>query len=99
MYEDVAYFGHNYYGLQAASCGYFGFRPARLSWPQAAMLAGLVQEPSLDDPLAHYANGRAREAHVLGRLAAVGKLTQAQASALYAAPLHLVRGGGHCTGS
>jgi hypothetical protein len=35
---------------------------------------------------------RAREAHVLGRLAATGKLTQAQAARAYRAPLHLVGG-------
>ena len=45
MYADVVYFGNNYYGLKAASCGYFGVEPAGLSWPQAAMLAGMVQGP------------------------------------------------------
>jgi len=99
MYADVAYFGHGYYGLARASCGYFGRQPAQLSWPQAAMLAGLVQAPSLDDPLTHYANARARQAHVLGRLAAVGALTGTQASAAYAQSLHLIPGGGHCAGS
>ena len=39
------------------------------------MLAGLVQGPSLDDPLTHPANARAREEHVIGRLAATGKLS------------------------
>ena len=29
MYADVAYFGHGYYGLAQASCGYFGTAPAR----------------------------------------------------------------------
>jgi penicillin-binding protein 1A len=94
MYADVAYFGHGYYGLAAASCGYFGERPAELSWPQAALLAGLVQGPSLDDPLRHYATARAREAHVLTRLAATGKLTQAQAEGAYRRPLRLVDGPG-----
>jgi transglycosylase-like protein len=36
MYSSVAYFGHGYYGLQAASCGYFAVAPAALTWPQAA---------------------------------------------------------------
>jgi membrane peptidoglycan carboxypeptidase len=94
MYADIAYFGHGYYGLAAASCGYFGVTPAGLSWPQAAMLAGLVQAPSADNPLAHYSVARAREAHVLGRLAATGMLTQAQASQAYRQPLHLVGGPG-----
>jgi membrane peptidoglycan carboxypeptidase len=92
MYSNVAYFGHGYYGLQAASCGYFAVTPAALTWPQAALLAGLVQAPSADDPLAHLALARAREAHVLGRLAATGTLTQAQAGRAYQQPLHLESG-------
>jgi membrane peptidoglycan carboxypeptidase len=99
MYADVAYFGHGYYGLAQASCGYFGTTPAGLTLPQAATLAGLVQGPTLDDPIAHYAQGRAREAHVLGRLVATGKITQAQATATYAQRLPLVGGSGTgCTG-
>ena len=89
MYSDVAYFGDRYYGLQAASCGYFGVTPAALTWPQAALLAGLVQAPSVYDPLAHPALARAREAHVLGRLAATETLTRAQAERAYRQPLHL----------
>jgi membrane peptidoglycan carboxypeptidase len=87
MYADVAYFGNGDYGLAAASCGYFGVGPARLSWPQAALLAGLVQGPSADDPLRHPDRARQREGHVLGRLVAVGKLSQAQAATALAQPL------------
>jgi len=94
LYADIAYYGHGYYGLAAASCGYFGVTPDGLSWPQAALLAGLVQAPSADNPIAHYNVARAREAHVLGRLAVTGKLTQTQASRAYRQPLHLVGGPG-----
>lgn len=95
MYADVVYFGNNYYGLADASCGYFGVQAADLSWPQAAMLAGLVQGPSLDDPLTHPANARAREVHVVGRLVATGKLTVAQGKAALTVPLStLVAGAG-----
>jgi membrane peptidoglycan carboxypeptidase len=90
MYAAVAYFGHHYYGLAVASCGYFGITPARLSWPQAAMLAGLMQAPSADDPIVHPALGRAREAHVLQRLVATGVLTQVQADQAFRQPLGLV---------
>lgn len=92
MYADVVYFGHGYYGLEAASCGYFRVPPAALTWPQAALLAGLVQAPSADDPLAHLSVARARELHVLGRLAATKALTQAQAERAYRQPLHLKAG-------
>ena len=56
------------------------------------MLAGLVQGPSTDDPLLHFAQARAREQHVLGRLVATHTLSQAQADAAFAQPLHLVGG-------
>jgi len=92
LYADVAYFGHGYYGLAEGSCGYFGVTPAGLSWPQAALLAGLVQAPTADNPITHYTVARSREAHVLGRLVATGKLTRAQAGRAYRAPLHLVGG-------
>ena len=68
--------------------------PAGLTWPQAALLAGLMQAPSADNPIAHLTVARAREAHVLGRLVATGALTQAQAARAYRAPLHLVGGPG-----
>lgn len=90
LYSDVAYFGHGFYGLEAASCGYFGLRPDRMSWPQAAMLAGLVQAPTAYDPLTYAARGLARERHVIGRLVAVGALTPAQADSYLAVPLHRV---------
>jgi Transglycosylase len=92
MYSDVAYFGHGFYGLSAASCGYFGVAPDALTWPQAALLAGLVQAPSADDPLTHLASARAREAHVLARLVATGRLSLVRAQWAYRVPLHLVRG-------
>ena len=97
MYSSVTYFGHGYYGLQAASCGYFAVAPAVLTWPQAALLAGLAQAPTADDPLTHLPLARSGEARVLGRLAAMGKLTQAQAGAAYQQPLHLTDGhAGRC---
>lgn len=87
LYADVAYFGHGFYGLEEASCGYFGARPDRMSWPQAALLAGLVQAPTTDDPIDHPAAGLAREEHVIGRLVTVGAISQAEARAYLAVPL------------
>jgi membrane peptidoglycan carboxypeptidase len=87
LYSDVVYFGHGYYGLQAASCGYYGVQPDRMSWPQAALLAGLVYQPTMDDPLASPAGALSREEHVLGRLVAVGKLSQAQVNAYLKIPV------------
>ena len=94
LYAEVAYYGHGYYGLTAASCGYFGKPPGRLTVVQAAMLAGAVNAPTYDDPLVYPAQARARLVHVIDRMAAVGYLTQAQQAAALKAPLDLsaVRG-------
>jgi len=94
MYAEIAYYGHGYYGLAAASCGYFGRPPDRLTLVQAAMLAGVVNAPTYDDPLDYPRQARARLVHVIGRMAAVGYLTTAQETAALNAPLGLsaVRG-------
>jgi membrane peptidoglycan carboxypeptidase len=94
MYAEVAYYGHGYYGLRAASCGYFGRPPGQLTLVQAAMLAGVVNAPTYDDPLTYPGQARARLVHVIGRMAVVGYLTSAQQAAALKAPLGLsaVRG-------
>jgi membrane peptidoglycan carboxypeptidase len=90
MYAVVAYYGQNYYSLGAASCGYFGVAPSTLTWPQAAMLAGVVNGPSLYDPLTSPGQAHAREAHVISRLVATGALSQAQANAALSQSLGVV---------
>ncbi len=97
MYADVMYFGGGYYGLAAASCGYFAERPAALSWAQAAILVAVAQAPLANDPVTHPANARAGEALVLAQLSAAGKLTSAQETqafdqSLNLAPRHSGRG-------
>jgi membrane peptidoglycan carboxypeptidase len=82
MYLDDGYYGHGFYGLTEAAHGYFGVRPADLTWAQASVLAGLFQAPSAYDPFTHPSAARARQAHVLDRLVAVGALTRAQADAV-----------------
>jgi membrane peptidoglycan carboxypeptidase len=100
MYAGVAYFGHGYYGLAQASCGYYGRVPDKLSWPQAALLAGLVQAPSVYDPLLNPTLARSREEHVFSRLVATGTLTQQQANQALAVPVaRLTRGSGGCRAS
>jgi membrane peptidoglycan carboxypeptidase len=90
MYLGYVYFGHGFYGLAAATRGYFGVTPDRLSWAQASMLAGLVQAPSAYDPVDHLTVGRLRQRHVLDRLVATKVLSPRQADAAFAAPLGLL---------
>jgi membrane peptidoglycan carboxypeptidase len=92
LYAQVAYYGHGYYGLEAASCGYFGHPAQDLTVVQGAMLAGVVNAPSADDPIDDPANARARLEHVIARMEAVGYLTTAQAQQALKAPLGLTGG-------
>jgi membrane peptidoglycan carboxypeptidase len=90
MYAEVAYYGHGYYGLEQASCGYFGHPAADLTVNQGAMLAGVVNAPSEDDPIDDPVNARSRLEHVVARMEAVGYLTKAQAARALGNPLGLV---------
>jgi penicillin-binding protein 1A len=89
LYAEAAYYGNGYYGLQQASCGYFGHPAADLTVTQGAMLAGVVNAPSVDDPVSDPGNARARLEHVIGRMVAVGYLSAAQAKQALGAPLGL----------
>lgn len=89
-YLSSVYFGNGFYGLPAASRGYFGLAPADLSWGQASLMAGLVQAPSAYNPQRHLSLARQRQRHVLDRLVATRHLSAAQASAAYAEALRLI---------
>ncbi|QXG76684.1 transglycosylase domain-containing protein [Modestobacter sp. L9-4] len=92
MYLDDGYYGHGFYGLTAATQGYFGVAPDQLTWAQSSLLAGLFQAPTAYDPLVHPDLARERQLHVLDRLVAVGDLTRAQADDAAAADWGLVTG-------
>jgi membrane peptidoglycan carboxypeptidase len=93
LYAEVAYYGHGFYGLEQASCGYFGHPARDLTVVQGAMLAGVVNAPSVDDPISDPDNARARLEHVIARMVAVGDLTTAQGQQVLGTPLGLTAGG------
>jgi membrane peptidoglycan carboxypeptidase len=93
LYAEVAYYGHGFYGLEQASCGYFGHPAQDLTVNQGAMLAGVVNAPSVDDPINDPVNARARLEHVIDRMVAVGYLTKAEGQRELSTPLGLT--GGH----
>ncbi len=45
-YLNNVYFGDGYYGVEAASRGYFGTSASSLDAPQGALLAGLIRSPA-----------------------------------------------------
>ncbi|SFF57269.1 transglycosylase domain-containing protein [Blastococcus tunisiensis] len=74
-YLNIVYFGRGAYGVEAAAQRYFGVTAAELTLPQAAMLAGLVQTPTHDDPVAYPDSAVERRDQVLRRMHALGHAT------------------------
>ncbi|PWW21699.1 membrane peptidoglycan carboxypeptidase [Geodermatophilus normandii] len=94
-YLNIVYFGQGAYGIQAAAQQYFSVNAADLTLPQAAMLAGLVQSPTNDDPITNPENGQTRRNQVLQRMYDLGHLegtTPEQLAALMAEPVQVAPG-------
>ncbi|MEU8247437.1 transglycosylase domain-containing protein [Nonomuraea sp. NPDC048916] len=89
-YLNIAYFGAGAYGVEAAAKRFFGVTAAELTLPQAATLAGAVQDPNATDPnLGTKQRERLRNRRdvVLGRMAELGKITPEEAAAAKATKL------------
>jgi membrane peptidoglycan carboxypeptidase len=86
-YLNDAYFGNLAYGVEVAAETYFNTTAAHLTLTQAALLAGIVENPSGYDPLANPAAALQRRNTVLARMAQTGVLTSAQAAAAEKKPL------------
>ncbi|MFG2087177.1 MULTISPECIES: penicillin-binding protein [unclassified Spirillospora] len=90
-YLNIAYFGAGAYGVQAAAKRYFSVPASDLSLGQAALLAGITQNPAAYDPIRNPKDARHRRDVVLQRMAQLGHITQAQADAEAAKPIELNR--------
>jgi membrane peptidoglycan carboxypeptidase len=88
-YLNAAYFENHAYGIQVASKFYFSVPSDRLNLDQAAMLAGLVQNPAAYNPVANPADARDRRNVVLMRMAQLGYITHAQEARAADQPLGL----------
>ena len=78
-YLNVAYFDNQIRGIQVAAQFYFSTTAAKLTLPQAALLAGLVENPAAYDPLVFPKAALARRNVVLARMAQLGYISQATA--------------------
>ncbi len=89
-YLNAAFFGNSSYGIQIAAQRYFSENASQLTLPQAALLAGIVENPAAYNPLlANPQAAIARRAVVLQRMAQLHDITQAQADAAAHTPLGL----------
>ncbi len=87
LYLNKIFLGNHAYGFEAAAHTYYGKSLKNLTLPQLAMLAGLPQAPSLDNPIDHPHNARVRRQYVLHRMRVLGYITKAQYEAANAAPV------------
>jgi membrane peptidoglycan carboxypeptidase len=91
-YLDTVYFGAGAYGVEAASERYFGLRAERLDLGQAALLAGLIEDPSGAQPYRHPLAARERQAVALTSMVRNGFATAAEAHRALVRQLRLDRG-------
>ncbi|MGE3709470.1 MAG: penicillin-binding protein 1C, partial [Hyphomicrobiaceae bacterium] len=80
LYLRLAPFGGNLEGVRAASLAYFGKEPKRLSVAEAALLVALPQSPESRRPDRFAKAARRARDRVLGRAAAAGVISQAEAA-------------------
>ena len=86
-YLNVAPFGPNIYGAEAASRLYFSKSALDLDIPQAALLAGIVKSPNEYDPLSYPEEAEKRRNTVLQTMLAEQKITQEEYDTAVATPI------------
>ncbi|MFH0838157.1 MAG: penicillin-binding protein 1C [Patescibacteria group bacterium] len=87
-YLNSIYFGHQAYGIQAASQTFFEKNVAELSRAESAFLVGLIQSPSNYDPYRNFEKAKERQARVIDAM----QITEDEKEELKNEPLRLGSG-------
>ncbi|WP_080845973.1 transglycosylase domain-containing protein [Cytobacillus gottheilii] len=75
MYLNQVYFGSGAWGINSAANTYFSKKPSQLTISEAAVLAGLLQSPSVLDPNKNYDRSMERRNVVLSKMNELGYIT------------------------
>jgi membrane peptidoglycan carboxypeptidase len=86
-YLNAVYFGDGYYGVEAASRGYFGKPASELQPHEAALLAGIVRSPTGYSPSGSPKRALARRNLVLRLMRDTGRLTESEYRGAIETPL------------
>ncbi len=78
FYLNKVYYGSQAYGIEAAANVFFGKKAMELTLAEAALLAGLTQSPSRDNPYTNADRAKARQRYVLEQMVVAGYITQAE---------------------
>lgn len=76
LYLNVAYFGKNAYGIEAAAQTYFGKPATELTPPEYTLFIGMLKGPSYYDPITHSDRALARRDLVIGQMVEEGIFTK-----------------------
>jgi penicillin-binding protein 1A len=91
MYLNTIYFGSGAYGIHDAAKIYFNKKPADLTLPECAMLAGLPNAPSLTSPYVNFRAAKERQRVVLDAMVKYGYIGQQTAENARLAPIVLAK--------
>ena len=80
FYINRVYFGRGFYGIRAASLGYFGKEPADLTVREAASIAALIKNPENYNPLRNAELNWKWRNDVIDRMERAGMLTAGEAA-------------------
>ncbi len=75
FYLNNIYFGNGYYGIQAASKGYFNKEVGKLTLGEIAFLCAIPNNPTIYDPIDNYDNTIQRKNRILNQMYDDGKIT------------------------
>jgi penicillin-binding protein 1A len=89
MYLNTVSFGNNTYGIKTAAKTYFSKEPWQLSVEEAALLVGLLKNPTLYNPRLFEERARERRNVVLSQMRKYGFLTEEQFVTYKSKPLKL----------
>ncbi len=89
MYLNTIYYGSQSYGVEAAARSYFQRNAHDLTLAQAAILAGLPQAPTANNPVLHPEVAKIRQAQVLRAMLDQKYITQAEADSAFAEKLQV----------
>lgn len=88
LYLNKIYFGNRAYGVAAAAQVYYGKTLNQLTLPEMAVIAGLPQAPSRNNPLINPKAALKRRNHVLERMYEVGYIDKKTYEKAIRAPLN-----------
>jgi len=81
LYLNQVHFGNLAYGIDGAARAYFQKSAQDLSLGECALLAGVVQNAIINDPITNFDNAKERQAVALDLMVQNGYITESQATA------------------